>query len=95
MSDNAIESNESVTDFAALEAVIGKTPALVHLKAIDHLDDGALRWIANSPLMFAAFGARSRSGVKLGVTIGGGSPGWAQGDAVIGFCLGIAYVHLR
>ncbi|QRN94327.1 pyridoxamine 5'-phosphate oxidase family protein [Archangium violaceum] len=66
-----------ITTIAALEARIGKTPAPVNLKVIDHLDEGALRWIAASPLMFAGFGDAPR----LGVTLGGGHPGFAGGDA--------------
>jgi uncharacterized protein len=67
----------AITTIAALEARIGKTPAPVNLKVIDHLDEGALRWIAASPLMFAGFGEAPR----LGVTLGGGHPGFAGGDA--------------
>ncbi|OJH39048.1 pyridoxamine 5-phosphate oxidase [Cystobacter ferrugineus] len=61
----------------ALEACIGKAPAPVNLKVIDHLDEGALRWIAASPLVFAGFGEAPR----IGVTLGGGHPGFAGGDA--------------
>lgn len=67
----------SIATVAALEACIGKAPAPIHLKVIDHLDEGALRWIAASPLMFAGFG----EGSHLGVTLGGGLPGFAGGDA--------------
>ncbi len=67
----------SITDLSKLEAIIGKAPALVHLKAIDHLDEGALRWVAASPLMFAAFG----DAAKLDITLGAGEPGWARGDS--------------
>lgn len=67
----------TITTIAALEAHIGKTPAPVNLKVIDHLDEGALRWIAASPLMFAGFGDAPR----LGITLGGGHPGFAGGDA--------------
>lgn len=69
--------NESLSTLAELEAVIGKAPSLVHLKAIDHLDAGALRWIGKSPLMFAGFG----DGSGIALTVGGGAPGWAAGDA--------------
>lgn len=63
-----------ITDIAALERCIGKTPGPMHLKVIDHLDAGAQRWLAVSPLMFAAFG--SPDGV--GVSLGGGEPGFAS-----------------
>ena len=67
----------SIDTVAALEACIGKTPAPINLKVIDHLDEGALRWISASPLMFAGFGEASR----IGVTLGGGPRGFAAGDA--------------
>ncbi|WNG44369.1 pyridoxamine 5-phosphate oxidase [Archangium minus] len=69
--------NGAITTVAELEARIGKTPAPVNLKVIDHLDEGALRWLAASPVMFAGFGEAPR----IGVTLGGGSPGFAGGDA--------------
>lgn len=62
---------------AALEAVLGRTPPAMHLKVIDFLDDGALRWIAQSPLMFACLGDEATG---VGVTIGGGEPGFVSGD---------------
>lgn len=70
-------SGAAITNVAELEAVIGKTPPPMHLKVIDHLDAGALRWIAGSPLMFAGFG----DGPGIGVTLAGGVPGFASGDA--------------
>jgi uncharacterized protein len=60
-----------------LEEIIGKAPPTVDLKVIDHLDAGALRWIAASPLLFASFGGTPNPGV----TLGGGPPGFAGGDA--------------
>lgn len=66
----------AITNVAELEGVIGKTPPPMHLKVIDHLDAGALRWIAQSPLMFAGFG----DGKGIGITLGGGAPGFASGD---------------
>jgi predicted pyridoxine 5'-phosphate oxidase superfamily flavin-nucleotide-binding protein len=70
-------SGPTITTVEALEAVIGKTPPPMHLKVIDHLDAGALRWISRSPLMFAGFG----DGSGVGVTLAGGAPGFASGDA--------------
>ncbi|WP_224372302.1 pyridoxamine 5'-phosphate oxidase family protein [Hyalangium versicolor] len=67
----------SIETVDELEAIIGKVPPAIQLKVINHLDAGALRWIAASPLMFAGF-AR---GTTLGVTLGGGPPGFASGDA--------------
>ena len=70
--------NGSVIDSSdALEGVVGKTPGAMHLKVIDHLDEGALRWIAAAPLMFAGLGGAP--GIR--VTIGGGKPGFARGSA--------------
>ena len=67
----------TIDTIAALEDVIGKTPPPMHLKVIDHLDAGALRWIAQSSLMFAGFG----EGAHIGVTIAGDRPGFAHGKA--------------
>jgi predicted pyridoxine 5'-phosphate oxidase superfamily flavin-nucleotide-binding protein len=69
--------NGSIDTVAELEAVVGKTPPPMNLKVIDHLDDGALRWIAASPLMCAGFG----DGTAISVTLGGGDPRFARGDA--------------
>ncbi|SCW82264.1 hypothetical protein SAMN04487970_105720 [Paenibacillus tianmuensis] len=60
----------------ALEAVVGEIPLLMTLKEIDHLDEGAIRWIAASPLLFAGFG----DGEKIGVTLGGGESGFVTAD---------------
>jgi predicted pyridoxine 5'-phosphate oxidase superfamily flavin-nucleotide-binding protein len=70
-------SGVAITDVAGLEGVIGKTPSPMHLKVIDHLDAGALRWIADSPLMFAGFG----DGPAVHVTLAGGARGLVRGDA--------------
>lgn len=67
----------AITTVAELEGVIGRTPPPMHLKVIDHLDAGALRWISASPLMFAGFG----DGSGVGVTLAGSAPGFASGDA--------------
>lgn len=60
----------------ALEAVVGEIPLLMTLKVINHLDEGAKRWIAASPLLFAGFG----DGEKIGITLGGGDSGFATAD---------------
>lgn len=70
-------TDAAITTVAEMEGVIGKTPPPMHLKVIDHLDPGALRWISESPLMFASFG----DGANVGVTLAGGLPGFASGDA--------------
>lgn len=67
-------TSECVEDVAALEDCIGSTPGPMHLKVIDHLDAGAQRWLAASPLMFAAF--ETADGV--GVSLGGGTPGFTD-----------------
>lgn len=66
-----------IDSVAALEGVIGKTPPPAVHKVIDHLDAWALRWIAATPLMLVNFG--DTSGIRL--TLGGGTPGFASGDA--------------
>lgn len=57
-----------------LDACLGAMPGAVGLKVIDHLDEGALRWLAASPLAFIA-GCRP-DGVS--VTIAGGEAGYAR-----------------
>lgn len=68
--------SESITTLASLETLIGKAPATVNLKVIDHLDPGALSWIAASPLVLAGFGQAPR----LATTLGGGHAGFAKAD---------------
>lgn len=63
-----------ISDAAALEACIGKAMGPVQLKVIDHLDEGALRWIAASPLLFAGFG----DGADMAITLGGGEAGFVR-----------------
>ncbi|GAA0737108.1 MULTISPECIES: pyridoxamine 5'-phosphate oxidase family protein [Sphingomonas] len=63
-----------IASIDALEGVIGKTPGAMHLKVIDHLDAGALRWIGAAPLLFAGFGDNA----GMSVTLGGGGPGFAE-----------------
>lgn len=64
----------AIADVMALEACIGKTPGPRDLKVIDYLDEGALRWIAASTFLFAAFGESN----ELGITVGGGEPGFVK-----------------
>ena len=55
-----------------LEACIGRTPGSMHVKVIDHVDAGAQRWLAASPLMVAGFGIRN----GIAISLGGGKPGF-------------------
>jgi predicted pyridoxine 5'-phosphate oxidase superfamily flavin-nucleotide-binding protein len=64
----------TITDVVALESCVGKVPGARDLKVIDYLDEGALRWIAASTFLFAAFG----DGNDLGITVGGGEPGFVE-----------------
>ena len=68
--------NHLITTVEGLENRIGKAIAMIQLKTIDHLDEGALLWLSKSPVMFAGFG----NGPDISLTLGGGDPGWAQGD---------------
>jgi predicted pyridoxine 5'-phosphate oxidase superfamily flavin-nucleotide-binding protein len=68
--------SEPINDVAALEACIGKPPGSVQMKVIDHLDEGGLRWIAASPLLFAGFG----DGTDVAITLGGGEPGFVRAN---------------
>lgn len=72
-------SKTRIDTIAALEGIVGRAPAAIHLKVIDHLDATALHWLAVSPLMFAGLG----DGASIAVTLGGGSPGFARGDATM------------
>lgn len=67
-------SNNRIADAAALDACIGKTPGPMNLKVVDHLDAGARKWLAASPLMFAAFASLS----DVSVTLAGGEPGFVD-----------------
>lgn len=67
----------AITDLAMLEERVGTPSPLVFMKMTDRLDEGALGWIAASPLMIASF-ADARD---VSVTLGGGRAGWAGGDA--------------
>lgn len=46
------------------------------MKVIDHLDDGALRWLAASPSLFLGIG----DGSNVAITLAGGAPGFVQAD---------------
>ncbi|MFV3077026.1 pyridoxamine 5'-phosphate oxidase family protein [Niveispirillum fermenti] len=59
-----------------LEAVIGTPPTMVMAKTIDHLDPGALSWLAASVIMVASVAHDD----DVDVVIGGDAPGWATGD---------------
>jgi predicted pyridoxine 5'-phosphate oxidase superfamily flavin-nucleotide-binding protein len=72
---------DMIDSVAKLEAVTGRTPPAMHLKVIDHLDEGALRWLAQSPLMFVSLGDGPEvKTLSVIATIGGGAPGFASGD---------------
>ncbi|MEX5212920.1 MAG: pyridoxamine 5'-phosphate oxidase family protein [Nitrospiraceae bacterium] len=66
--------HDAIETVTALEACVGKVTGPRDLKVIDHLDEGALRWIAASPLGFTAFG----DGEDIGLTLAGGPPGFAR-----------------
>lgn len=66
-----------IDSIAGLEAILGKAPAAVSLKVIDHVDATAQRWLAASPLMFAGFGDAG----TMAITLGGGKVGFAAADA--------------
>jgi uncharacterized protein len=67
-------SEETIRDVATLESVVGKVPGPLDMKVMDHLDDSALRWLRQSPLLFVAFGA----GARIGITLGSGVPGFVE-----------------
>lgn len=69
--------SSGIDNVEALERVVGKMPGTIHLKVIDHLDAGALHWIAAAPLMFAGVG----DAWSIDVMLGGGPIGFARADA--------------
>lgn len=60
---------------AELEACVGKTPAAVNLKVIDHIDATARRWLETSPLGVVGLG---KPGQAPGVGLVGGLAGFAE-----------------
>lgn len=68
-----------ITPVEQLEASNGATPPQMNLKVIDHLDAGALRWLGASPLAIICAGEAD----AVCVTLAGGSPGFAGGDAAV------------
>lgn len=68
---------DRVQDEAELVSVVGKTPAAVGLKVIDHVDTTARRWLATSPLGVIALGG---TGTELGACLVGGKTGFASSD---------------
>lgn len=58
--------DDTIVSAAGLEACIGKTPGAMNLKVVDHLDAGARKWLAASPLMFAAFASQDDIVIRLG-----------------------------
>ena len=66
--------NAPITDIAALEARVGKKPAAIDMKVIDHLDAHDQRWIAAAPFAFLAFGDAD----GIAITAAGGAPGFAE-----------------
>lgn len=65
--------------FDRIEEKIGKASPMVHAKTIDHLDPGALSWLAASTTMIASSNARGH----VDIVLGGGAPGWAAGATAL------------
>ncbi len=68
--------NDTISDVGQLEACIGAPGLPVKMKIIDHLDAGAIGWIAASPLAFAGFAGHAHPHV----TLAGGAQGFAGAD---------------
>ena len=66
--------NTSITDITALEARVGRKPAAVDMKVLDHLDAHDRRWVAAAPFAFLAFGDRD----GIAITAAGGAAGFAE-----------------
>ncbi len=65
-----------LTTRVQLEERFGTPPSMVLAKAIEHLDIGAMSWLAASTLMIASIAG----GDDIEVLLGGGNPGWAHGE---------------
>ena len=63
-----------ITTLEQLDASLGRMPAAVGLKVIDHIDSEAQRWISASPLAFLSLARLD----GVAVTAAGGSAGFAQ-----------------
>lgn len=63
----------NIKSVAELEACIGTTPAVMHMKVIDHLDPLSVRWVEAASLAFVGV-----AGQEVGVTLAGGPPGFAS-----------------
>ncbi|MET4633452.1 pyridoxamine 5'-phosphate oxidase family protein [Kaistia defluvii] len=59
-----------------LQEQFGSPPGMVLAKTIDHLDAGAMAWLAASTLMMASIA----EGERLEIVLGGDMPGWARGE---------------
>lgn len=68
---------DTVDTVADIERVVGRKPPAMDLKVIDHLDAGALRWLAHASLAFVTLGDAG----TVAVTVAGGPRGFAGGDA--------------
>jgi predicted pyridoxine 5'-phosphate oxidase superfamily flavin-nucleotide-binding protein len=68
-----------LTTRAQLVEKFGTPPAMVLAKTIQHLDAGAMSWLAASTIMVASIA----NGAEIDVLLGGGSPGWAHGEQSI------------
>lgn len=65
---------DTIATLDQLEATIGSAPLGVKMKIIDHLDDAAADWVAQSTLAFVGIG--TPEGPR--VTLGGGKAGFAR-----------------
>lgn len=71
-----LDQSYTISSVDELEERIGERPATIDLKVIDHLDAGALEWIACSPL--AVLGLACSDGLRA--TLAGGTPGFMEAD---------------
>ena len=60
-----------------LEAVVGKKPAALDMKVVDHIDPHAQRWLAHSAFMMATLGLSDGPIMVMA----GGEPGFTAATA--------------
>lgn len=70
-------NSSDICDTDALRACVGKTPASISLKVIDHIDPGCTRFLQAASLSFIAFGDENQPRISLA----GGKQGFASAAA--------------
>lgn len=84
-------SSSRITDIPALEACLGTPSTSVLMKVIDHIDEGAAQWLAQSPIGFVAIASEG----NLIVSACGGEMAFAFAADENHLCLPLALVDRK